>query len=206
MWEIFSKHGLPGPQEIISDRDIQFISKFFRTVSNLLGVKQSLSSSRHPQSYGQTERANCTLEDMLRHFVRPSQDDWGVKLPCWECAINNAWSQATGSTPVMLNFGEQPSSLVIVDVVCKLPAADTFAGRVKEAIAHARLSLQYAQQRMCDSADVQRRAEAYQVGEFALLSTKGIKLSPLATKTLLNKWLSALVRLHMNWCCLQLLL
>ena len=27
------------------------------------------------------------------------------------------------------------------------------------------------------------------MGEFALLSTKGIKLSPLATKKLLNKWL-----------------
>lgn len=164
--EIFSKHGLP--QEIISDRGTQFTSKFFRTVSKLLGVKQCLSSSRHPQSDGQTERANCTLEDMLRHFVRPSQDDWDVKLPCCEFAINNAWNQDTGSTSFMLNFGEHPRSPVNVDVVCKLPAADTFVGRVKAFIAHARESLLYAQQRMCDSADVKRRAEAYQVGEFAL--------------------------------------
>jgi len=43
---------------------------------------------------------------------------------------------------------------------------------------------------MCETADAKRRAEAFAVGEFALLSTKGIKLSPLATKKLLlNKWL-----------------
>ena len=42
---------------------------------------------------------------------------------------------------------------------------------------------------MCETADAKRRAEAFEVGEFALLSTKGLKLSPLATKKLLNKWL-----------------
>ena len=64
--DIFAKHGLP--QEIVSDRGTQFTSKFFREVSKLLGVKQCLSSSRHPQSDGQMERANRTLEDMLRHL------------------------------------------------------------------------------------------------------------------------------------------
>jgi len=75
---ICAKHGIP--QEIISDRGTRFTSKFFREVSKLLGVKQSLSSSRHPQSDGQTERANHTLEIMLRSFVSHfvSQDDWDV--------------------------------------------------------------------------------------------------------------------------------
>ena len=53
----------------------------------------------------------------------------------------------------------------------------------------ARDSLSYAQARMCKTADAKRHAEAFEVGEFALLSTKGLKLSPLATKKLLNKWL-----------------
>ena len=86
-------------------------------------------------------------------------------------------------------FGERPRSPENVDVVCKRPAADTFVGRVKESIARARESLQYAQQRMCKSADTKRRDVTYQVGEFALLSTKGMKLSPLVTKKLLSKWL-----------------
>ena len=73
-----------------------------------------------PQSDGQTERANRTLEDMLRHFVSPSQDDWDLRLPCCDFAINNAWNQSTDSTPFSLNFGEHPRSPINVDVVCKL--------------------------------------------------------------------------------------
>ena len=46
--DIFAKHGLP--QEIVNDRGTQFTSKFFREVPKLLGVKQCMSSSRHPQS------------------------------------------------------------------------------------------------------------------------------------------------------------
>ena len=69
---------------------------------------------------GLTEHANRALEDMLRHFVRSSQDDWDVKLPCCEFANKNAWNQATGSTPFFLNFGEHPRSPISVNVVCKL--------------------------------------------------------------------------------------
>ena len=83
--DIFSKHGIP--RKIVSDRGTQFTSKFFREVAKLLGVKQCMPSSRHPQSDGQTERTNRTLEDMLRHFVRPSQDDCDIRLPCCEFAI-----------------------------------------------------------------------------------------------------------------------
>ena len=86
--EIFAKHGLP--HEIISDSPVsdkgtQFTSEIFRGVPKVLGMRQCLSSSRHLQSDGQTERANRTLEDMLRRLVRPSQDDWDVKLPCYSC-------------------------------------------------------------------------------------------------------------------------
>ena len=41
----------------------------------------------------------------------------------------------------------------------------------------------------CKGADSKHRNVTYQVREFALLSTKGMKLSPLATKKLLSKWL-----------------
>ena len=50
--ETFAKHGIPW--KTISDRGSYFISKFFREVCKLLGVKQCLSSSRHPQSDEQT--------------------------------------------------------------------------------------------------------------------------------------------------------
>ena len=53
----------------LSVTEVHSLPKFYREVSKLLGVKQCGSSSHHPQSDGQTERANRTLEDMLRFTV-----------------------------------------------------------------------------------------------------------------------------------------
>ncbi len=67
---------------------------------------------------------------MLRHFVNSAQNDWDVKLPCCEFAVNNAWNRATGSIPFFLNHGDHlrtPVTVnVTVNVVTPLPAANSF--------------------------------------------------------------------------------
>lgn len=109
MTDVFRLHGVP--MFLVSDRDKLLTSKFFARVSELLGVEQRMSTASHPQTDGQTERANRTLEDMLRHFVNSAQTDWDVKLACCEFAVNNAWNRATGSTPFFLNSGDHPGLL-----------------------------------------------------------------------------------------------
>ena len=77
--EVFRLHGIPN--FLVSDRDELLIFNLFAKVCDLLGVDQRMSTASHPQTDGQTERAIRTLEDMLRHFINPAQDDWDVKLP-----------------------------------------------------------------------------------------------------------------------------
>ena len=185
--EIFAKHGLPI--EVVTDRGTQFTSAFWKSVAQLLGVKQYLTSARRSQSDGQTECTNRTLEDKLRHFVPPSHDDWDRHLPCCEFAINSAWNQSTGNSPFFLNHGEHPRSPIDVNKVCKLPAADTFVGRIKTAIASAKDSLRYAQQRMSDAYNAKHRDEAFQVENFALLSPKALFLSAAGSKNFMAKQL-----------------
>ncbi len=55
---------------------------------------------------------------MLRHFVRPSQDDWDVKLSCCEFAIDNAWNCTTGTALFFLNFGEHPRRVLSMLMLC----------------------------------------------------------------------------------------
>lgn len=57
---VVCKFGLP--EVIISDRDGRWISAFWKDVVKFLGVRAALSSARHPQTDGQTERLNQTLE------------------------------------------------------------------------------------------------------------------------------------------------
>ena len=57
-------HGIPA--EIVSDRGPQFTACFWRAFCTLLGTQVSLSSGFHPQSNGQTERVNQSLETVLR--------------------------------------------------------------------------------------------------------------------------------------------
>ncbi len=49
-----------------------------------------MSTAPHRQKDKQTARSNRTLEDMLRHPIKPAENDWDVKLPCSKFAVNDA--------------------------------------------------------------------------------------------------------------------
>jgi len=66
-------HGLP--KEIVFDRGLQFASKFWHRLFELLGVEIRLFSIFHPETNGQTERTNQTLEQYLCCTVNYQQDD-----------------------------------------------------------------------------------------------------------------------------------
>jgi hypothetical protein len=63
---VFRLHGLS--REFIVDRDSLFTSAFWQEVTVVLGTRTVMSSSFHPQTDGQTERVNQTVETYLRHL------------------------------------------------------------------------------------------------------------------------------------------
>ena len=107
-YRIFRYHGVP--QSIVSDRDARFTSLFWQDLSKRLGTKFRMSTTYHPQTDGQTERVNGVLEDILRHFVGPYQNDWDDLLAPVEFALNNSWHHSIRNTPFMLNYGQVPDN------------------------------------------------------------------------------------------------
>lgn len=87
--EVFANHGLP--KDIVSDRDPRFTSEFFTELCKRLDVEQKLLSTFHPQSYGQNERMNCFIEDILRAYVSPAQDDGNIHLSLVQFTISDAY-------------------------------------------------------------------------------------------------------------------
>jgi transposase InsO family protein len=64
---VYRYHGLPD--DIILDRGPQFVSKFWRSLFEILKVDIKLSSTFHPQTNGQTECVNQVLEQYLRYTI-----------------------------------------------------------------------------------------------------------------------------------------
>uniref|UniRef100_H3H2L9 Integrase catalytic domain-containing protein n=1 Tax=Phytophthora ramorum TaxID=164328 RepID=H3H2L9_PHYRM len=102
---VYRHHGLPS--SIVSDRDPRFTSAFWRQLFQLLGTRLSMSTASHPETDGQTERANRVVEDVLRSFATSFQS-WSTFLPMVEFALNNAVHASTGLTPFFVNFGRHP--------------------------------------------------------------------------------------------------
>jgi hypothetical protein len=68
-------------------------------------MKHKLSIAFHPQTDGQTERMNQTLEQYLRCYCSESQDEWAIMLAHAEFAVNNSVHHATRMSPFELLYG-----------------------------------------------------------------------------------------------------
>ena len=175
---IVCKHGLP--QSIVSDRGPQFKSKFWKELWRLLGCKVNLSTAYHPETDGQSERVNQTLEQYLRCFTSYNQDDWTDLLPMAELAYNNSYHDSIGMSPLFAVTG-QNAEIEPVEHASATPVTNPpEAGRIKSHIDNIYNQLQKhlskAQRRYKEAADSHRSEEPlYSVNEQVLVSTKNIR-------------------------------
>ena len=173
---VFRSHGFP--RKIVSDRDARFTGHFLTEVTKQLKIQQAFSTSFHPQTDGQTERTNRTLEDMLRHYVNPYQNDWDEYLTVVEFAINNSWQTSIQNTPFYMNYVHHPFTQLTlqVDTVIRVPKAQSFIQNHQDIVNHAKVCLQGAQDRQKEYADRTRRdVKQMRVDDQVLLSTKNLK-------------------------------
>ena len=64
---VMHHHGVP--ESIVIDQGLLFTSKFWSSLCSFLDIKKKLSTAFHPQTNGQTERQNSTMEAYLRAFA-----------------------------------------------------------------------------------------------------------------------------------------
>lgn len=183
--EIFRLHGMPA--SIVSDRDKLFTSKFWRALFENLGTTLALSTAWHPQTDGQTERTNRTLEEMLRPYCGSPdrQQLWEHYLPLAEFAYNNTPQTSTGFSPFFLCYGRNPLSPIDMLHGSTSEPPD-YLQNLHSALLAAENHLFLAQRRMSSHYDKGRIPMQYNVGDVVYISRaafppkrRGTKLSPL---------------------------
>src|SRR3954466_12322736 len=102
---IVSLHGVP--KNIVSDRGTQFTSRFWKKVQEGLGTRLDFSTAYHPQTDGQTERVNQTLEDMLRACVLEYGSKWEDCLLFVEFSYNNSYQASLQMAPFEFMYGRK---------------------------------------------------------------------------------------------------
>lgn len=172
---VFRLHGLP--ENIISDRGTQFSSHFWDAFLHRLGIQRRLSTARHPETDGQTERTNQTLEQYLRCYVNFQQADWVRFLPLAEFAMNNATNASTKTSPLFALYGFHPRADHLTDPLPaqdKVPASEEFVQQIADIHRQLRENLQQAQTAYKTAADKHRQPHSFKVGDRVFLRREGI--------------------------------
>ena len=141
--EVVRLHGIP--KSIVSDRDIKFLSHFWRVLWGKLGTKLLFLTTCHPQTDGQTDIVNRTLITLLRAIIEKNIRTWEDCLPFVEFAYNRAVHSTTHCSPFEIVYGFNPltpldllplppNNFVSVDANSKADLVKKIHKQVKERI------------------------------------------------------------------------
>ncbi|CAN6322178.1 unnamed protein product [Urochloa humidicola] len=178
---VYKLHGLP--QSIISDRDRIFNSQFWRELFGLAGVDLLMSSSYHPQTDGQTERLNQTMETFLRCFANACPSQWIHWLSLAEFWYNTSDHSAIGRSPFVALYGYSPKhfglaavdSVQVSDLSIWLQDKKVMQNLIKQHLSRAKL-------RMKKQADKGRSERTFNVGDLVFLKLQPYVQSSLAPR------------------------
>ena len=174
------------PERIIADRDKRWSTAFWKSVVSNYGSVMALSSSHHPQTDGQTEILNATIEQMLRAYVAKDRASWARWLSVLNYSYNSSVHSSTGYAPHFLLMGYKPRTSTVGltpegDPVTRpfiaSQSAEEFIGELEFHRAAARDALVLAQERQATAYNKGRRpVEALQKGDLVLINPHTLKL------------------------------
>jgi len=163
---------------IVSDHDTRFTSKFWQFLCALLGIKLRMSTAYHPQSDGQAEKANATLETFLKAYIAqlPSPGQWVRLLPLPEFTYNAVRHKAIGMAPFEADIGYVPR--LPLDLLAPDPRrlnseeGASYAEKLAKTLRMLRERMEESQVAMAAEANEKQQAHPFRVGDKVFLDTR----------------------------------
>jgi hypothetical protein len=139
-------------------------------------TKLDFSIAYHPQSYGQTERVNKVLKDLLRACVLTFDRNWESSLPYVEFSYNNSYQASIMMSPFVALYGRRcQTPLMWSNMGEKTLEGPAFIKEAEEKVALIRKRLLEAQSRQKSYADNRRRELSFEEGDFVYLKVSTIR-------------------------------
>ena len=167
------------PSSIVSDRDVRFTGAAWGQLWGALKTDLKMSTAYHPQTDGQTERMNRTMQTVLRSYAE-KREDWEQWLPFVAAAYNSTQQESTKRTPFELNYADparviDPLKWALAEKKPGERGVSVEAERTLEEMRmiwrETRASLVLQQEKQRKYADQQRRDVKYEVSDSVWLST-----------------------------------
>jgi hypothetical protein len=173
-YEIWRFHSIPT--DIISDCDSRFTSTEWKQFLSILAVRPQMSMSFHPQTDGQIERINQTIEAYLRSFINYEMDNWVGLLPIAEFAYNNSVTQATGMSPFFANYSRHPGCTNPSTIPMNDDTQDRYINHIVSVQGLVTRNLKATQERMKKYANVKHKdAPEFKVRDLVMLDGRHIQ-------------------------------
>ena len=176
------------PKKILSDKRLQFVSRFMEELKKALGMKRMLSTAYHPQSDGQTERINQEIGMFLQYYINYQQDNWTEWITVAEFHYNDKRHATTRQMLFILNFGRHSwkKNLEIQTEISKL---EEFLMKLQRSRKEAKKSMEEAQENIKQQYNKKRRnSQKLKVGDNIWLENKNINSKRLSKKLDKNRY------------------
>jgi hypothetical protein len=171
------------PRRLITNCGPQFVSKFFKALYKLKGIKSNLSTAYHPQTNGQTKRNNQELEMYLQIWCSYHQDNWHKWLRSAQFSYNNKAHSSTGISPFMAVNGQHPYDGYNLRRQVNMPAATERAAQHKKTLQEVESALKDAKRRMKEQYNKHvRDHKLYEKGQLVWLDGWNLTTKQLSEK------------------------
>lgn len=169
MNQILRLHGIP--KTITSDHDRVCLSKFWQELFTRSGTTLRMLSAYHPETDGQTEITNKTVEQYLRATIQQNLRSWPELLPWAELWYNiQPYHHNIKTTPFQEVYGRpSPEIMDYRSGDSRVEAVDTILTDRQKMLKELQTNLQEAQARMKKYVDLKRRFHEFQVGQWVWL-------------------------------------
>lgn len=169
---VYKRFGLMD--SLISDRGPQFASHAFQELLRIIGTKSKLSTAYHPQTDGETERANQELEGYLRIFCGNNPDEWSHKLADAEFVHNSRIHESRGMSPFYIMMGYNPKVIPIAYPRTNVPAVQERIQNLQKIWEEARAAHELAMRKV--AARATKKFTPFKEGDKVWLEGKNLKL------------------------------